>query len=268
MNSIKIQDYFEMDSSPFPKMAAPQALLRTPAMEHALSRMHFALERDTFTLLVADSGCGKSTLLGLFAQSLDAANYNLLDTSLTTLTPFSFIAHLATIMGVPPRRFKGQTAAAFLMHTRSLAKRTVILVDEAHQLPDSSLEDLRLMTTDHFDRQSPFSLVLVGKPLLRDRLAEPQHDAFWQRIGVKLRLPPLTQAETKDFLDRHLQAVGCRRMPLFEPAAVSHLFQHSRGVPRLIQNLAFESLLCAMRQEKKTVDQEAVQHAVLELGAI
>lgn len=40
------------------------------------------------------------------------------------------------------------------------------------------------------------------------------------------------------------------------------------GVPRLIQNLALESLLCAMRQDKKTIDQEAVQHAVLELEAI
>jgi type II secretory pathway predicted ATPase ExeA len=99
--------------------------------------------------------------LSLFIKSLDNANYQILATSLTTLGPFSFIAHLAALLGLPGKRFKGETAASLLAHFRSQPKRTLVLVDEAHLLPDSSLEDLRLLTADDLDRKSPFTLILV-----------------------------------------------------------------------------------------------------------
>jgi type II secretory pathway predicted ATPase ExeA len=261
---MKLETYFALSTPPFPKAATKQSLLMNPAMENILERLHFALHRDTIALLVAESGCGKSTALSLFAQSLDAASYHVLCTSLTTLSAFSFIAHLVAAMGLPGKRFKGESAATFLMHLRSQPKRTVILVDEAHLLPDSSLQDLRLLSADNLDRNSPFALVLVGQPLLRDRIAEPQHYALWQRIGVRLRLRPLTEDEVKPFLERHIKAAGGKK-PLFDPAAVAEIFHHSRGIPRLVQNLALESMLATMAANKQIVDAETVGQAVIDL---
>jgi hypothetical protein len=110
--------------------------------------------------------------LGLFARSLDAGSYHVLSTSLTTVAPFGLISQLAALSGLRSCRFKGDTAAAFIAHLRGLPKRTVLFIDEAHLLPDASLEDLRLLTAGDFDRRSPFALVLVGQPLLRERLNE------------------------------------------------------------------------------------------------
>jgi len=263
-----IEEYFGLRRQPFPKAADEKALLINPAIEQILNRMHFALQRDTICLLDAECGCGKSTLLSLFAKSLDAATYQVMATSLTTLSPFSFIAHLVTCYGLPGRRFKGESAAALLMHLRGQPKRTVILIDEAHLLPDASLEDLRLLTADNFDRRSPFALVLVGQPLLRSRLSEPRHDALWQRIGVRLRLRPLAEIEVQLFIDRHIKAAGYRkRTALFEPQAVAEIFHHSRGIPRLVQNIALDSMLAAMAAQKKTVDAEAVGQAIIDMEA-
>ena len=117
---------------------------------------------------MAESGCGKSTALALFAKSLDAASYHVLATSLTTVGPFGLISHLAALSRLRSSRFKGDTAARLIAHLRGLPKRTVLLVDEAHLLPDDSLEDLRLLTACDFDRRSPFALTLVGQPLLRE----------------------------------------------------------------------------------------------------
>ena len=265
---MNLESYFGLDKPPFPKAVTDKALLMNPALEQVLARLHFALQRDTIALLVAESGCGKSTTLSLFARSLDAASYHILATSLTTLNPFSFIASLGASTGLPGRRFKGESAAALLMHMRSQPRRTVILIDEAHLLPDRSLEDLRLLSADDLDRRSAFSLVLVGQPLLRDRIAEPQHYALWQRIGVRLRLRPLTEAEVQVFLDRHLRAAGWRKKTsLFEPAAVTEVFHHSRGIPRLIQNIALDAMLAAMAADKKTVDAEAVGQAIVDMDA-
>jgi type II secretory pathway predicted ATPase ExeA len=265
---MTLEEHFGLSRLPFPKAVTDKALLMTPAIEQVLQRLHFALQRDTIALLAAESGCSKSTVLSLFARSLDAATYYVLSTALTTLSPFSFIAHLVATTGLPGRRFKGETAAALLSHLRSQPRRTVILVDEAHLLPDSSLEDLRLLTADGFDRQSPFALVLVGQPILRDRIAEPQHYALWQRIGVRLRLRPLSEQEVQLFIDRHLKAAGHKKKAsLFEPQAVADIFHHSRGIPRLVQNIAFDAMLDAMTAGKKTVDAEAVGHAIVDMEA-
>jgi len=259
-----LQQHFDFTRPPFPRVAPEEAILRHAGLDDVLAKLHFALERDTVALLVAESGCGKSTALSLFAKSLDASTYQLVSLSLTTLAPFSLMANIATSLGLKPRRFKGDTAAALLGHLRSLPRRTVLLVDEAHLLPDDSLEDLRLLMAEDFDRRSPFALVLCGQPLLRDRLAEPRLWALSQRIGVRIRLRPLTEAEMGQFLALHLKFAGIAK-PLFEPQAVAALFQHTRGIPRLVQNLALGAALAAMAAGARTIDAGAVQQAVVDL---
>ncbi len=264
---INLEDHFALLRPPFPKAATTASLLRTAALEHAVERLRFALDRDTIAVLVAESGCGKSTVLFELARSLDAATYNIVSVSLTTLHSFSFLSQLLAAMGLPANRGnKAETAIALVRHFRALAKHHVVLIDEAHLLPDPSLEDLRLLTADNFDRKSPFSLILVGQPLLRDRLAEPQHYSLGQRIGVRVRLRPLNEPELALFLDRHLQAAGATA-PIFDPAAIAQIFQHSRGVPRLAQNTALDAMLAAMAAGKHTVDGEAVQQAIVDLEA-
>ena len=133
-------------------------------------------------------------------------------------------------------------------------------------MPDASLDDLRLLTADSIDKKSPFALVLAGQPLLRERLAEPQHYALAQRITVRVRLRPLTESEAVLFLDKHMRAAGATKN-LFEPDAVTLLFQHSRGIPRLLQNLALGALLAAANANKKLVDADSVQQSLLDAEA-
>ena len=262
-----IQEHFGLQDVPFPKAASETCLLRHPPLIEIIERLRFAVDRDSPALLVAESGCGKSTATGLFARSLDAASYHVLYICLTTVSPFGFLSQIAAATGLRAGRFKGQTAATLIAHLRGLPKRTVLLVDEAHLLPDASLQDLRLLTTDDFDRKSPFALVLVGQPLLRERLGEPLHDPLAQRLGVRLRLRSLNESELSLFLDRHLKAAGARKN-LFEPEALPVIFHHSRGIPRRVQNVALEAMLAAMAAGKKTVDAASVQQAVVDMEAL
>jgi type II secretory pathway predicted ATPase ExeA len=258
-----LQEQFGFTQQPFPRVPSGDAILHK-GLEEVIARLHFALERDTIALLVADSGCGKSTALSLFARSLDASSHQVVTLSLTTLAPFSLISNIATSLGLKPRRFKGDTAAALLGHLRSLPRRIVLVIDEGHLLPDESLEDLRLLTADEFDRRSPFAMVLCGQPRLRERLAEPRHTALAQRIGVRTRLRPLTEAEVGLFIARHLKAAGANQT-VFDTQAIAAIFQHTRGVPRLVQNLALGAALAAMAAGSAAIDAVAVQQAVVDL---
>lgn len=261
-----VENHFKLHRPPFPQAAEPTALLSHQNLKDALDRLRFALDRDGIALLTAESGCGKSTVLAAFARDLDATANLVVYASLSTLAPFSLLSSLVAKLGLRPRRFKGETAQDLVAHFRGGSKRVLVILDEAHLLPDPSLEDLRLLTAESLDKKSPFALVLAGQPILRERLAEPQHYALAQRVTVRVRIRPLTDSEIALFLDKHMRAAGAKTN-LFEPDAVTLLFQHGRGIPRLTQNLALGALLAAASGGKKTVDADSVQQALLDQEA-
>jgi type II secretory pathway predicted ATPase ExeA len=261
-----IEEHFNLHLAPFPQSAEAQAVLHHPTYKESQGRLRFTVERYGIGLVTGESGSGKSTLLSSFCRDLDPASHLVIYSSLATLSPFGLLSSLVTKLGMRPRRFKGETAQDFVAHLRGSSKSVVLVLDEAHLMPDPSLDDLRLLTADSFDKRSPFVLVLAGQPLLRERLNEPQHYALAQRVTVRVRLRSLTDTEATLFLDKHMRAAGAQRN-LFEPDAVTLLFQHSRGIPRMLQNLALGALLAAASANKKTVDADCVQQALLEAEA-
>lgn len=261
-----VEEHFKLHRPPFPQSVESAALLQHQGLKEALERLRFAIDRDGIALLSAESGCGKSTVLNCLARELDPTSHLVVYSSLSSLGPFGLLSTLVAKIGLRPRRFKGETAHELVAHLRGLPKRTVVILDEAHLLPDASLEDLRLLTADSLEKKSPFALILAGQPLLRERLTEPQHYALAQRITVRVRMRPLTDSDVALFVDKHLRACGATRA-LFEPDAVTLLFQHSRGVPRLIQGLALGALMAAASGSKKTVDADSVQQALLDTEA-
>jgi type II secretory pathway predicted ATPase ExeA len=261
-----VEDHFKLHHPPFPQAVDKAALLSHQTLKDAIERLRFAIDRDAIAILTAESGCGKTTALAQLVRDLDPTAHQVIYSSMASLKAFGLLSYLVTKAGLRPRRFKGETAHELVAHCRGLAKRAVIIVDDAHLLPDDSLEDLRLLTGDSLDQKSPFALLLAGQPLLRERLAEPLHYALAQRITVRARLRTLTDSELSLFLDKHLRAVGAK-VSLFDPDAVTLLFQHSRGIPRLAQNLALGALLAAASGNKKLVDGDAVQQALLDQDA-
>jgi type II secretory pathway predicted ATPase ExeA len=262
-----IENHFNLTEAPFPQAAAPRAILHHANLKEALDRLRFSISRDGIALLSAESGCGKSTLLGCLNRELDPTQYLSAYTSLASVGSFGLIASLGGKFGVRTRRSKSQTAQDLIAHLRGLSRRTVIVIDEAHLLPDESLEDLRLLTADSFDKKSPFALILSGQPLLRERMNGPQHYALMQRITVRVRLKPLTESDLALFIDMQMRACGAQRS-LFDPDAAALLFQHSHGIPRLVQSLALNGMLAAVSGGKKTVDAECVQQALLDQEAL
>ena len=116
------------------------------------------------------------------------------------------------------------------------------------------------------DQTAPFCLLLLGQPTLRRRLRTGTFTALDQRIAVRYAIGGLDRKETTSYVQHHLALAG-RSDTLFSDDAIGLIHTTSRGLPRLINNLAVSSLIAAFAANKGIVDESAVRAAVAEISA-
>jgi len=260
MNADHLINHFSLTQLPFGRAVSEAGLLHHRSFAEALARLSLALSTRTPALFTAEPGLGKSTLLGNLADSLDKTANRLVYTPLCSCGPFGLIGQLAVRYGLRPKRSASQTAQAMLDELARSERNEIVILDDAHRFPFTTLDELRLLSNLDFDRTPPFALILVGQPPLRESLAQPELASLDQRLAIRASLSPLTEQETTDYLDRRLRAAGARAT-LFRPQAAARIFEKTRGVPRLINNLATASLLAAATTGKKHVDLQEVDDA-------
>jgi type II secretory pathway predicted ATPase ExeA len=145
-------------------------------------------------------------------------------------------------------------------------RKHLLVLDEAHIMPDETLEDVRLLSIADFDRKSPFGLVLAGHPSLDDRLAEPTHHALDQRITTLARLAPLSLDETREYVRLRLDGAGARGQPIFDDDSIGALFDAASGVPRRLNRVASAAMIVAASRKKHVVAAQDVLDARLDRG--
>jgi general secretion pathway protein A len=263
MNLDSLLNHFGLATHPFARAVPEAGLVRHRSFAEALVRLTLAVDTRTPALLTAEPGLGKSTLLGVFADQVDRSKTRLVYTALCSCGPFGLVGQLAARYGVPPRRSAAQTALAVLDELSRSERMEILILDEAHRLPDTSLDELRLLSNLDFDRTPPFALLLAGQSVLRERLAEARHTSLAQRLSIRSSLGPLSESDSADYLDRRLRAAGARAT-LFRPAAAARVFEKTGGVAREINNLATASLLSAASRGRKHIELQDIDDAAFD----
>lgn len=258
--------HFRLSAHPFGRDAPKSALHRHRGFAEASERLRFTVEIDGASALVAEPGCGKSLLLGQLADDLQKQGAVVHYLAHATVGPFGLVNVLARKVGLAPRRSRAETAMAVSQALLDDERKHVLVLDEAHLMPDDTLEDVRLLSVADFDRKSPFVLILAGHPSLDDRLAEPTHHALDQRITTVVRLAPLSLDETRDYLRLRLDAAGARGQPVFDDGALAAIFEVGAGVPRRLNRIASSAMIVAASRKKTLIGEQDVHDARVDRG--
>lgn len=155
-----------------------------------------------------------------------------------------------------------------LKELHQAGRALVILVDEAHQSPESVLEELRILA-DHAHAGRPLvRLILAGQLGLEERLALPAAQALNQRIRAQVVLPPLTHAESADYIDFRLTWSGGRTAEIFSSEALDVVCRAADGVPRCLNHLCDHALLLAFVNGERPVSAATVRAALDDLSRL
>lgn len=262
--------FFGFTHHPFARRTPKDAVFRHSGFDEALSRLEMSVELDSIAEFIADSGCGKSLVLGELAARQQAAGWMVHYFSHTTIGPFGLVNVLARRIGHVPRRSRGETADALTTALLEDGRSHLVIVDEAHELPDATLQEVRLLTIADYDRKSPFLLLLAGQPLLHERLGEAVHHALDQRITTVARLQPLSADETRAYIQHRITAAGSggggNNKPLFDDGAVDAVFDVSGGIPRRINSFATGAMIVAASRKQRIVTAQDVRDSHVDRG--
>jgi hypothetical protein len=144
-----------------------------------------------------------------------------------------------------------------------------LLIDEAQDLDDALLDQLRSLADMERDSARLLQLVLVGQPSLDERLAMPLFAPLHECIGLRSHLRPLTYGEIPGYVNYRLMAVGYCGEPIFTAPAIERIAAFSRGIPRLINVICDNALLTACAMAQPRVDAAIIDDVAdeLQLGA-
>jgi MSHA biogenesis protein MshM len=141
-------------------------------------------------------------------------------------------------------------------------RRTVILIDEAHAMPEETLEQVRLLSNLETSRHKLLQIVLFGQPELEEVLALPNLRQLKDRITHSFRMRPLSQEEAAHYLSFRMRAAGYRGPDVFAPDAVSRIARASGGLTRRINILADKALLAAFSEGAHAVTAREARAAI------
>ena len=163
---------------------------------------------------------------------------------------------------------QGRTSVAlrelqeYLIRLYAEGRRVVVLIDEAHAMPEETLEQVRLLSNLETSRHKLLQIVLFGQPELDEALARPSLRQLKDRITHSFRMRPLSEAEVARYLSFRMRAAGYRGPDVFTPKALALIARASDGLTRRINILADKSLLSAFSADTHAVTARHARAAI------
>jgi general secretion pathway protein A len=266
---MMLLDYYGLNEQPFGVTPDPRYLFFSEGHREALAAIYYAIEeRRGFSALVAKPGMGKTTLLFRLLESLQE--------SARTAFLFQagqdsrdFLDSLVRDLGISAKSADlpalHEALNTLLVKEMEENRRVVVVIDEAQNLTEQMLEQVRLLSNFETPAAKMIHIVLAGQPGLADKLASPDLTQLRQRVGSVAHLPALTLKEITEYIEHRLSAAGYRGPQLFASDALQSIAAISEGIPRNINSICFQSLALGFVYQKRQIDTEIVREVARDL---
>ncbi len=264
------EQFYGLREKPFALAPDPAYLYLSRHHRHALTMLEYAISQSAgFAVITGEVGCGKTTVVQRFLEATpDELNVGFLSNVHAGIGPvLPWILESLGMQSDPAaaselhRRF-----VTFLKQKYTAGHRTLLVIDEAQNLPVDALEELRVLSNLNAGKDLLLQTILIGQPELRATLSWPGLTQFAQRIVVDYHLGALQREETHAYIAHRLSVAG-GDPALITAAAVERVHECTEGVPRLVNILCDTALVYGYADQRPTVDAELVEQVLSDRAA-
>ena len=223
---------------------------------------------DGFVVITGEIGSGKTTLIETFLKELEK-DVVVAQINQTQVSAIEFLQTLLVQFGFQPFRMKKAELLAtlneFLIEQYSNGRRVLLIVDEAQNLSNKVLEEIRLLSGVETTKEKVLRIILAGQPELNDKLNSPSLIQLAQRIRLRFHLTALSKNDTAAYIQHRLEVAGSQGRQIFEPETFAIVYRYTGGIPRLVNTLCDTALMAAYARDRDTVSVEDLKAAIEEL---
>jgi general secretion pathway protein A len=257
------KEFYGLEDYPFTLTPDPRFIVFTPSYNEVLASLYYGLENAKgLIVLTGEVGTGKTTALRWILRRLDASVLAAYVFN-PRLSIDEFYHHVTQMLGIKNWNNKAellQILGRVLEERHLRGLRTVLIIDEAHELSDYVLEEIRLLMNFESDNAKHLQIVLTGQPELREKLNQPNLRQLKQRVALRCKMHSLPDVdETERYITERLLIAGSDQPNIFTPGAVDFIFQCSEGIPRQINNLCDNAMLSAYAAGEQIIGRAVVE---------
>jgi type II secretory pathway predicted ATPase ExeA len=262
-------EHFQLAELPFRLSPDPAFLYLSKHHARAKAYMESTIWfTDGFVVITGEIGSGKTTLLETFLRELEK-DVVVAQVAQTQVSPIEFLQAVLVQFGFSPFKMRKAELIAtlnqFLVEQYAAGRKVMLIVDEAQNLSNRVLEEIRLLSGVETTKEKVLRIILAGQPELNEKLDSPELVQLVQRIRLRFHLTALTPEETQAYILHRLEVAGAHGRQLFAPETLPVIFRYSGGVPRLINTLCDTALMVAYSSEQPSVSAEVLKSAIDEL---
>ncbi len=263
--------FYSLKCKPFELLPDPRFLYASKNHDLALTHLEYGImDNKGFIVLTGDVGTGKTTLINFFLSKI-TTDVNTAFIFNTNIDPATFLEMVANdfSLHIPDTRRSTlyDSLYRFLLDEHIHGRRSVLIIDEAQNMPQETLEEVRMLSNFETEESYLLQIIIVGQPQLRQRLNDPELAQLTQRISVYYHLAPLEKSDISQYIKHRLKVSGYPFPDLlFTSDAIEKIYDYTNGVPRLISSICDTALVYGYADEIKTIDANIIKRVIKNRG--
>ena len=263
--------FYKLRAEPFLLTPDERFYFESSVHSQAMAHLTYGLKRgEGFIVITGDVGAGKTTLVKRLIATVDPTKVIAAHVVTTMLSGHDLLRMVASAFGLKdlPADKSGilLRLQEFFDITHRQGRRALLIVDEAQNLSESALEELRMLSNFQVQNAAPFQSFLVGQPQFRRIIASPDLEQLRQRVIASYHLGPLNSLESGNYVLHRLKQVGWNGDPSFPMSAIGAIHQHTGGIPRRINALGNRLMILGYLDELHSFSAEDVNRVASDLA--
>lgn len=264
--------FYKLRAEPFLLTPDERFYFESSVHSQAMAHLTYGLKRgEGFIVITGDVGAGKTTLVKRLIATIDPSKIVAAHVVTTSLSGHDLLRMVAAAFGLKdlPADKSGilLRLQEFFDATQREGRRALLIVDEAQNLSEGALEELRMLSNFQVQNSAPpFQSFLVGQPQFRRIIAHPDLEQLRQRVIASYHLGPLNSLESGNYVLHRLKQVGWTGDPSFPMSAIDAIHQHTGGIPRRINTLGNRLMILGYLDELHAFSADDVNRVAADLA--
>ncbi len=264
------EDFYGLTGKPFQLSPDARFFFNSKGHNRAMAYLRYGLEQgEGFIVITGGIGTGKTMLVRNLFDELDSARVVAAELVTTQVEPDDVLRIVCASFGLAHEGVSKATLLnqleSFLHDRYKEGKRVLLVVDEAQNLPERSIEELRMLANFQVGGRALIQSFLLGQGELKQTLQSPTMEQFRQRVIASYDLRALNEEEMKNYILHRLRLVGWREDPKLGNDVFGKIYEFTNGIPRRVNTLCDRILLFGCLEERHEIDLSALKKVTDEI---